>query len=177
MMNEKQHATGFAVLLIAFAVTMRFVPHPANFAPVTAIALFGGAILPRKLAIWMPVSAMMLSDTFIGFYAMMPITWACYALIALASSFLLREIRIPHVGVLTLASSLFFFAVTNFAVWVSGGMYAHTWSGLIKCYIMALPFFRNTLASDCIYTVLLFGVFAFVRGAVRIFPKSASQDL
>ena len=92
-MNEKRFSIGLAILLIALGVSLRIVPHPANFAPVTAIAIFGGAVLPRKLAIWVPVAAMMVSDAVIGFYSMMPVIWACYALIALASSLLLGRGR------------------------------------------------------------------------------------
>jgi hypothetical protein len=152
-----------ALALIALAVSARLLPHPANFAPVAAVAIFGGAVLPRKLAVWVPLVAMIASDLFIGFYAMMPVTWGCYVLIALASSQWLRKPSLPRGVALTLGSSLFFFVVTNFAVWLTSGMYAYSWAGLMQCYNVALPFFRNTVASDALYAAALFGVFAFVR--------------
>ncbi len=178
-MNEKRFSIGLAILLIALGVSLRIVPHPANFAPVTAIAIFGGAVLPRKLAIWVPVAAMMVSDAVIGFYSMMPVIWACYALIALASSLLLGRGRgrVVRGSALTLGSSLFFFIVTNFAVWVMSGMYNHTWAGLVQCYTLAIPFFRGTVASDIVYTAALFGVFAVVRFMARGHLKPAAQNV
>lgn len=148
-----------ATILIFLAVGLRLLPHAANFAPVAAIAIFGGAILPRRLAVWVPLFAMMISDLFIGFYSTMPITWGCYVLIALASSHWLRKPNFLRGASLTLSSSLFFFFVTNFAVWIWGNMYVHSWNGLSQCYTLALPFFRNTALSDIIYTASLFSLF------------------
>lgn len=159
-MRKENYNLLIAVALIGMAVGLRLLPHPANFAPVAAIAIFGGAVLPRKLAIWVPLVAMIVSDAFIGFYDIMPITWGCYVLIALASSLWLRKPNLVRGAVLTVSSSVFFFAVTNFAVWLFGGMYSHTWHGLALCYTMALPFFRNTALSDAIYTGALFGLYA-----------------
>lgn len=156
-----------ALVLIALGVGLRLLPHPANFAPIAAIAIFGGAVLPRRIAVWVPLGAMMVSDLFIGFYTMMPVTWACYVLIALASSRWLRRPKLARGAALALASSLFFFVVTNCAVWLTSGMYAHTWAGFIHCYVMALPFFRNTAASDLIYTAALFGALALTTTAYR----------
>jgi hypothetical protein len=159
-----------ALALIAVGVSLRILPHPANFAPITAIAIFGGAVLPRKFAVWVPVGAMMISDAVIGFYSMMPVTWACYALIALASSLWLSgRLRFIRAAVLTLSASIFFFVVTNFAVWLTSGMYTHTVQGFWQCYIMALPFFRNTVLSDACYTAALFMAYALARcGTLKV---------
>jgi hypothetical protein len=163
-MTRKRAEIGIALALIAAGVTMRLLPHPVNFAPITAIAIFGGAVLPRKLAIWVPLGAMIVSDVFIGFYSMMPVTWACYALIALASSLWLHgRLRFVRGTVLALSSSLFFFVATNFAVWLTSGMYAHTAQGFWQCYVMALPFFRNTVLSDVCYTAAFFTIYALAK--------------
>ncbi len=156
-----------ALTLIAIGVTLRLLPHPANFAPIAAIALFGGAVLPRRLAPWVPLGAMVVSDLFIGFYDVMPVTWACYLLIALAGSRWLRRPTLAKGAAVTLSASLFFFVVTNFAVWAASDMYAHTWAGLAQCYYMALPFFRGTVSSDVVYTAALFGVYGFALMVVR----------
>ncbi len=156
-----------ALCLIAFGVTMRILPHPANFAPIAAISIFGGSVLPRRVAIWIPLAAMIFSDAIIGFYSIMPVIWACYLLIALASSRWLRPARFTRGAVLTVSSSMFFFVVTNFAVWVWGGMYAHTWHGIVSCYTLALPFFRNTFLSDAIYTTAFFGIYALATHSLK----------
>ena len=131
-----------------------------------AIAIFGGAVLPKRVAAWVPLVAMMVSDAIIGFYPMMWVTWSCFLVVALVSNQLLRRPSIAKGALLTVSASLFFFVVTNFAVWVTSGMYAHTYEGLMQCYIAAIPFFRNTLSSDVIYTAALFGVYAFATMSV-----------
>src|SRR5665213_3259997 len=159
-MKDKYFRVIIAFCLIAAGVLMRILPHPANFAPITAISIFGGSVLPKKVSIWVSLGAMMISDAFIGFYALMPLIWACYLLIALASSRWLRPASLIKGATLTLSASVFFYVVTNFGVWATSGMYAHTWSGLVSCYTLAIPFFRNTLLSDAIYTAALFGIYA-----------------
>ena len=166
-MKAERFQLAIALVLIALGVTLRLLPHPANFAPIAAIAIFGGAVLPRRIAVWVPLGAMVVSDLFIGFYTMMPVTWACYVMIALASSHWLRRPKLIRGAALTLASSLFFFVATNFAVWLSSGMYAHTWTGFARCYVMALPFFRNTAASDLFYVAALFGMSVLLNAVVR----------
>ncbi|HUD07711.1 MAG TPA: DUF6580 family putative transport protein [Candidatus Saccharimonadales bacterium] len=159
-MKEKYFPTIIALSLIVIGVTLRILPHPANFAPIAAIAIFGGAVLPKKIAIWVPLGAMMISDAVIGFYSLMPLIWGCYLLIALASSHWLRPAKLLKGALLTVSSSVFFFAATNFGVWLTSGMYVHNWSGIVSCYTLALPFFRNTALSDAVYTAALFGIYA-----------------
>jgi hypothetical protein len=172
--KEQRYGLAIALCLIAFAVCLRLLPHPANVAPVAAVAIFGGAILPRRLAAWLPVVVMALSDAFIGFYdyRIMLVVWGGYFAIALASSRWLRQPTWKAGVLLTISGSTFFFLVSNAAVWEWGGMYAHSAVGLIRCYIMALPFFRNTLVGDLFYTALLFGIYTY---AVRAGAKKALE--
>lgn len=155
------------VSLILIVVSLRILPHPDNFAPVAAAAIFGGAILGRRLGVWVPLGAMVISDFIIGFHSNVLVTWGCYALIALAASYWLRKPSLGKGIALTASSSLFFFVVTNFAVWLRDGMYELSLSGLALCYSMALPFFRNTALSDLFYTSLLFGVYSLVIRASK----------
>jgi len=168
--KEQRYSLGIALSLIALAVSLRLLPHPANFAPVAAVAIFGGAALPRRLAVWLPVAAMALSDALIGFYdyRVMAVVWASYLLIALASNRWLQQRGLKTGVLLTVSGSIFFFLTTNFAVWVWGGMYAHNWTGLAQCYAMALPFFRNTFLSDLFYTATLFGLYAYAMRVAGI---------
>lgn len=156
-----------ASVLIGLAVTLRVLPHPANFAPVAAVAIFGGAILPRRFAVWTPVAAMIVSDLVIGLHNLILITWGCYALIALASSHWLRKPSFLRGLGLTISGSLFFFFVTNFAVWLWSGMYERTLAGLAQCFQMALPFFRGTFLGDLVYTGALFGIYVLVTAYSR----------
>lgn len=150
-----------AVALVVFGVIMRLLPHPANLAPIGAIALFGGAILPRKLGWWLPLAIMVASDVlFLGLYNGIVFTWAGFLLVGLFGMTLRGRnnwIRVPFGAV---GAALLFFVVSNFGVWMQGELYGHTWAGLVQCYQMALPFFRNTLTGDLLYSALLFGVYA-----------------
>jgi hypothetical protein len=174
-MKQRSLFIAIAVCLIVLAVIFRILPHPANFAPVAAVAIFGGAVLPRRLAVFVPLVAMVLSDLVIGFYHIMPIIWACYFLIALASSLWLAKPSFIKGAALTLAASAFFFIVTNFAVWLFDAMYPHTWAGLADCYYMALPFFRNTILSDATYTAVLFGAYAWARALTSQLSHSTAR--
>jgi len=160
-MNRKQFL--IATALVAFVFCSRLLPHPANFAPLTAVAIFSGSLFPRRFAVFVPVAAAVLSDVFLGFYNVMPIVWACYLLIALASSRWLKQASILRGASFTVAASVFFFATTNLAVWAFSGMYTHNINGLSQCFTLALPFFRNSLLGDLIYTASLFGCYSFAQ--------------
>ena len=150
-----------AIALVVFGITMRLLPHPANLAPIGAIALFGGAVLPRKLGWWLPLAIMILSDMlFLGMYNGILFTWAGFLLVSLFGVTLRGQSNWIRVPLGALGAAILFFAVSNFGVWLQGQMYAHTWAGLVQCYQMALPFFRNTLVGDLAYGLLLFGAYA-----------------
>jgi uncharacterized membrane protein (Fun14 family) len=143
---------------IAAAAALRLVPHPPNFTPIGAMALFSGAYLGRKgLAFVAPLAAMILSDAVIGFYSGFWITYLAVALIVLLGSLSLSRVSVLRVGVAAIASSALFFLVSNFGTWALSGMYPHTIAGLSACYFAAIPFFQSTAAGDLFYATLLFG--------------------
>lgn len=155
-----------AYFLIFAAVILRLLPHAPNFAPVTALALFGGTYLKdKRLAIALPLLAMFVSDIFIGFYDFK--VWLSVYLSFAASGFLGLWLRshknLGNTMAVTLIASMQFYLVTNFAVWAFGAMYPHTAAGLLASYVNALPFFRNTLYSDFFYVGLMFGLFELVK--------------
>jgi hypothetical protein len=153
----------FAVLLcaIAGAASLRLVPHPANFSPIDAMALFSGAYLGRRaLAFAAPVAAMLLSDLVLGFYPGMLFQYAAVLMVVLLGSAALSRVSVPRVAGAALASSGLFFLVSNLGVWLAGGLYPHTVSGLRDCFVAAIPFFQNSVAGDLFYSALLFGGFS-----------------
>jgi hypothetical protein len=157
-------ALGIAIL---GAAALRLVPHPANFAPIGAMALFSGAQLGRRpIAFAAPFGALLVSDAFLGFYAGMEWVYASVALIVLIGWLVNRRITVVRVGAAALASSVLFFVVTNFGTWVASGMYPHNFAGLAACYVAAIPFFQNTVAGDLVYSALLFGGFALLEDAI-----------
>lgn len=157
-----------AVLFIGFAALMRIVPHPANFAPVAAIALFSGAVLPRRWSFVIPFVAMLVSDAVIGFYSVpvMISVYACFLMSVLLGTWARKQSeRGTSVLGAAMFGSILFFVTTNFAVWAWGGMYPHTVAGLTTAYAMAIPFFRNTFFGDLFYTGALFGMYAVAKVA------------
>jgi hypothetical protein len=156
------HARLLALLsAIAAAAALRLVPHPPNFTPIGAMALFSGAYLGRRwLAFAGPLAALLLSDLVLGFYEGMWVQYVAVALVVLIGLGILGRISVTRVAGAALASSVLFFLVTNFGTWAMSGMYPLSASGLAACYVAAIPFFQNSLAGDLFYTALLFGGFA-----------------
>jgi len=145
--------------LIAAGAVLRIVPHPPNLAPIGAIALFGGAVLPLPWGVAVPVAAVVLSDAVLGFYPGMLWVYASFVLIALLGGTALGQRRtVLRVAATAVGASVLFFIVTNFGEWL-GPLYPHTLAGLRASYIAAIPFFRNTALSDLGYSLALFGIY------------------
>jgi hypothetical protein len=162
------YRTLVALVLIVLAAALRIAPHPWNFTPIGAMALFSGAVLrDRRLAFLFPLLALFLGDLFIGFHKLIPIVYASF-LVNVAIGLWLRDRRTSlRISLAALLGAIQFFLVTNLAVWQFLGSFPHTASGLLTCYIAGIPFFWNTLAGDVFYATLLFGSFAL---AERLFP-------
>lgn len=150
-----------AAAIVILAAASRLVKHPFNFTPVAAMSLFAGCYLGKRWAIALPLLAMLVSDYFIGFYdwQVMASVYLSIALAFLIGWFLSKRLKWYNVALAAIASSVAFFIITNFAVWAFFNWYPHTWQGLISCFTLALPFFRNTLAGDVVYSGLFFGAY------------------
>ncbi|HLC94857.1 MAG TPA: DUF6580 family putative transport protein [Patescibacteria group bacterium] len=146
------------IALISFGVLSRIIPHPANVTAIGGASFFAG----NKRNVWLAMSisfiAMGVSDMVIGFHAIM---WATYMGMfgyVLAGRVLqsTQSMR-PRLFGVTIAST-WFFLITNYAVWTQGLIYPKTFTGLINCFVMALPFFRNSLIGDIAVTASLFSL-------------------
>ena len=155
----KPYLSTLVVVIFAAALT-RLLPHPWNFTPITAVALFSGSYLPRKLSFLVPLLAMAVSDLILGIHATLFFVYGSFALVAWIGQRIGENRTFSQVGSAVLASSFLFFMITNFGVWVTQSLYLKTVDGLVACYIAALPFFQATLAGDLFYTAVLFGGFA-----------------
>jgi hypothetical protein len=157
------YRTLLALVLIGLAAALRIAPHPWNFTPVGAMALFAGAVIKdRRLAFFFPLLALFAGDLFVGFYklSVMLIVYACFLLSVLIGLWLRDRRTVARISLATLLGAIQFFLITNFAVWQFLGGYPHNSSGLLACYIAAIPLFWNTLAGDALYAALLFGGYA-----------------
>ena len=148
-----------AFLLILLGIASRLLPHPANFAPIAAIALFSGIYLPKKFALTIPLIAMALSDIVLGSYhwQVMVTVYIAFIFTALIGLALKNHKRFTTVLGGTLLASIIFFITTNTAVWAFTTMYPHSATGLGQSFLMAIPFFKNSLLGDLFYTGVLVG--------------------
>lgn len=155
----------FPILIIVAAAGMRLVPHLPNFAPITAMALFGGAYLPKRWAIILPLAAMVLSDFFIGFESLEGrlVVYGSFVIVGFIGMWLKSHRSLGSLIGASLGSSLLFYLITNFGVLYTENLYPRTVEGLIQSYYMALPFFRYTVAGDFFYTAVFFGGFEILK--------------
>jgi hypothetical protein len=162
-------------LIILAAAASRLIPHPPNVASITAVALFGGAYLTdKRMALIVPLAALLLSDLVLGFYRHMEIVYGSFLLVVCLGFWLQRKRSAVRIAGAALASSVIFFIITNFGVWAFESLYPKTAAGLLACYVAAIPFFQNTVLGDALYAAVLFGGFAL---AEKLFPLLRERDL
>ena len=156
--------------IVFAAAALRIVPHPMNFAPIGALALFSGAYFSTKrAAVGVSLLSLVAGDIFTGFHPLIPYVYASF-LVSVAIGFWLRRKKsAPRIAGATVAGAIQFFLISNFALWASAiGSYPKSLQGLAACYVAGLPLFWNTLAGDAFYVALLFGGMALVE---RRFPS------
>lgn len=157
-----------AAAMIILAAAVRILPHPWNFTPIGAMALFSGAIFrDRRVAFLFPLAALFAGDVFVGLHRLIPVVYASFLFSVLIGTWLSNRRGIFRIGGAVFLGALQFFLITNFAIWRVFEAYPHTPAGLAACYIGGLPLFGNTLAGDAIYSTLFFGTFAL---AEHLFP-------
>jgi hypothetical protein len=171
----------FAVLVIG-GVVSRLVPHPENFTAIGAIALFSGVYFRRAgVAVLAPVLALLISDfvlslqwSMVSFPYMQYVLYGGMALLGVAIRS--RPTGLNVLGMTLLASVLYFLA-SNFEVWITGSglKYDRTAAGLVECYVAALPFFRNSLAGNLVFTALLFTLWRMLEPAQATAPARVAM--
>ena len=164
--------------LTFIAALSRVLPHPPNFSPIEAVALFGGAYFAsRRWALFVPLAAMFTSDLVLGlanggiywdYFASAGylLVYACIALSTLLGFRLRGKVSGSRVLGYSLAGSVLFFVVTNFGAWLSDPAYPKTAAGLAAAYVAGIPFFQWTVLGTLAYAALLFGGFALLRHRV-----------
>lgn len=166
---KKTNMTVVAVGLIFVAALARLLPHPANFAPIGALALYGGAEFAGLGGLGVALGAMFVSDIFLGFHGGMWHVYGAFVLIFIVGRMLRRNLSTPNVIGSSLVASAIFYLVTNAGVWAQGffepaaRMYPLTAAGLMQSYVMGLPFLGGTVWGDLSYSVALFGLTALVQ--------------
>ena len=160
--------------LILAAALFRILPHPVNFTPIAAMALAGGVYFEKRFALIIPFAALLISDFIIGFHDTIFFVYGSFIIIGLMGVWLKSHKKIIPVLGTTLMSSILFFIITNFGVWASG-YYGYTLNGLAESYVMAIPFFKNTVAGDLFYVAAMFGIYEFVS-KYYVSPKLVENE-
>ena len=175
------------LFIILIAVLIRLLPHPANFAPIAAMALFGGTYLNKKYSLFLVFGTLILSDYMLLyinpfsaeifnfsklyspaalFHSTTLFVYGSFLFTALIGIWLREHKSFKNVLTACLSSSILFFLVTNFGVWAQGA-YARDITGLWQSYIMGIPFFKYTVLGDLFYTGLFFGGFETVSSLLK----------
>lgn len=150
--------------MVVLAVLARLIPHPPNFSPIGALALFGGATFAdRRIGLLLPLISLFLSDLFLGLHILIPVVYGSFAINVLLGRWLRSNRTLLSVASVTVIGAVQFFVVTNFACWVL--WYPNTWEGFVACYVAAMPFFQNTLLGDAVFVTVLFGGLALIEQA------------
>jgi hypothetical protein len=152
------------IWIMIISIFGRLIPHVPNVTPLTGLGLFSGANLPRPLAIFVIFVSLFVSDICLSFILGYPIigyfslfTYTGFAAVVLIGSRMqYSKWSFPFY---ILGTSCFFWIWTNFGVWVTSGLYPRTLEGLGACYYLALPFLRNALIGDLIWSGIIFGAF------------------
>jgi len=166
------------ITLVVAMIAFRFMPHPENVAPIGAFALMGGLYLNRRLALLVPVLALLLSDFLLNaqmgyaaFHAPRLLDYAAFLAIGMAALAIRHKGWKVQLGGAA-AVPFFFYVVSNFGVWLtglglSGQPYAKSLAGLLECYAAGLPFLRGSLLGDWGFMALFAGVMAFATTTSR----------
>lgn len=158
----------YSILLVLALVQFRLVPHPPNFTPVLAAGIFSGFYFRHFfIGLFVIILSMFLGDLYLGFHSTMFFTYISLA-IAVAIGLLIKHIGVLNIIFSGLVSSLSFYLITNFGVWITSEMYERSFAGLINSYVLAIPFFQNTLISTLLYLFLFKILFEFIINKKKI---------
>ncbi|HTZ11440.1 MAG TPA: DUF6580 family putative transport protein [Candidatus Margulisiibacteriota bacterium] len=154
------------LFLILTGILLRFIPHAPNFTPVAAIAIFGGAYLNKKYALIIPLVIMALSDYFLGMHNVVLFTWTGFIASSFIGFWLKRHKNTFGITTASLSSSVVFYLISNFGVWLMG-WYPPTLQGLLTSYVMGLPFLRDFAMATVIYTGIMVSITELVTFKVK----------
>ncbi len=174
MNRETAAKAGTFLALIGLCAVVRLIPHPPNFTPVAAAALFAGFFFKRSwTAFALPILAVLVSDVILGSYSwtVMTVVYAAHLFPVLLGMRLSKKLSALRVAGYASGAAVLFFLGTNLAVWYSGVLYERTAAGLVACYTAGLPFFQHTLLGNLFWSGIIFGAYAFATWTGDIYEN------
>ena len=146
------------ILILSFS---RIIPHPYNFTPLLAAGIFSGFYFKQFfVGLFVIIFSMFVGDLYLGFHNTMLFTYIAL-IVPVGLGIFIKHFKFTEILVTGLISSIGFFLITNFGAWLTLAMYEKNLIGLINSYILAIPFFHNTLISTLLYLLLLKVLFEF----------------
>tara|TARA_B100001029_G_scaffold141331_1_gene120807 strand:- start:419 stop:907 length:489 start_codon:yes stop_codon:yes gene_type:complete len=138
------------ILILALA---RLIPHPPNFTPIIAVAILSGYFFKNIYISFLTlIISMLIADIFLGFHSNIFFVYISLLIISYTFFKIGEKINYKNLIFYSFFGSLVFFIISNFGVWLLGGMYEKNLTGIIECYILAIPFFGNTFLSTLIFS-------------------------
>ncbi|KTD15935.1 Uncharacterised protein [Legionella lansingensis] len=148
------------VVIILLSALYRIIPHPFNFTPIGAIALFAGAkFWDKHVAVLVTLLSMLLADLYLGLYNSIIFTYLGLCSMVYIGTVIQKKESLINIVIAGVTGSLAFYVISNFGVWLLSGMYDHTMNGLAECYLLAIPFLQNSLNSTLFFSFLFFSIF------------------
>ena len=167
-MNKSLKYYLFPVSLILILSFSRLIPHPSNFTPILAVGIFSGFYFRQLyLSIFIVIFSMFLGDLYLGFHSTMLFTYFSLA-IAVVIGLFVKKFKFSEILFSGLLSSAVFFIITNFGAWLTLEMYEKSFAGLLSSYVLAIPFFHNTMISTLLYLLLIKVLFEFFINKKRM---------
>ena len=164
-MQNEQHSRPLTFGLTLLSALGRLVPHAPNVTPLGGSCLFAGSRVAGLWAYLLPLAVMVATDPLVGGYTLSsPLIYAAFMINVWIGRRMVRQVTPMRVGAAAFICSAQFFLLTNLGYWIEGvalhypGITAD-FSGLMKAYVQALPFWGRTLAGDLLFSGALFGLY------------------
>lgn len=178
----------FALGVVVVGIVARVIPHIANFSPEIVFAFYLGASFYKRYAFLFVLVMAVVSDVIIGTCSGYPTfgTWTVFTYSALIIACILGAAspRVQKYHKVFFVSgafgvTLFYWGWTNFGTWVAGGLYPHTWAGLLSCYVLAIPFLKTSIVSSVLWCAVILTLesilkYQKVTSANKVFEKRYS---
>jgi hypothetical protein len=159
----------YLIFVLAALTRILSNPHVPEFSPIFGALLFCGARLKKRDAVWFPTTVLAICDWILTtrvFHMQVKwehsITLLAFAAMAEIGGLLRHNLTTVRFAGCAITGSTAYFLISNFGVWLGWGLYPHTWTGLLDCYIAALPYYRNSLLSTFVVGALLFAGHEFI---------------
>tara|TARA_Y100001970_G_C14154721_1_gene814847 strand:+ start:976 stop:1527 length:552 start_codon:yes stop_codon:yes gene_type:complete len=182
-MNSKTlNNIAIALVLITLAIITRLIPHPWSFTCVGSVLLFSVFYFKNKsfIHVLVPMTIMLVSDLFLLYFYNKPFAgigiYLCWLVYIPTGSLLIKKIKIKTIALAGISGATLFFLTSNFLVWINGTMYPLNLSGLISCYVAAIPFYLNSIAGNLVWSSIIFGIYELSINSIKDFSLNKKNN-